>query len=268
MPYNSKELAFANDANTGASASPFVVAIVESGIRVLPDIINVCILIFVLSASNSDIYISSRTLYSLAKRNDMFSIFAYTNRRGVPVYSLAVSGLLACLAFLNAANDSKVVFGYLINLTTVFGTLTWISILVAHIFFVRARRAQGIAQHQLPYKSPAGLVGTYIALAGCIILTLFKNFNVFVYSSKRTYDPSFDYKNFITGYLGIPLYLTMIFGYKFTKRTECLKPTSVDLYSGKVTLNHVEWEDVEHNDEVEKDAIGHSLYARYIAWLF
>ena len=36
VPYNSKRLSFATKQTTGASASPFVVAIAESGIRVLP----------------------------------------------------------------------------------------------------------------------------------------------------------------------------------------------------------------------------------------
>ena len=36
VPYNSKNLSFANKQNTGASASPFVVAVTEAGIRGLP----------------------------------------------------------------------------------------------------------------------------------------------------------------------------------------------------------------------------------------
>ena len=36
VPYNSKELAFATTQSTSAAASPFVVAIVLAGIKVLP----------------------------------------------------------------------------------------------------------------------------------------------------------------------------------------------------------------------------------------
>ena len=46
IPYNSKELAFANDASTSASASPFVVAIKLAGINALPGILNGCIMPF------------------------------------------------------------------------------------------------------------------------------------------------------------------------------------------------------------------------------
>src|SRR5256885_8572947 len=133
VPYDSKHLAFANKASTGAAASPFVVAIIDSGIHILPGFLNGCILLFVFSAANSDLYISSRTLYSLAKEGNAPSLFLRTSRRGVPIYALTLSGAFACIAFMNISASSKVVFGYLVNLVTIFGILTWISILVTHI---------------------------------------------------------------------------------------------------------------------------------------
>src|SRR5205807_10635517 len=66
VPYNSPELIFANKQGSKASASPFVVAISLAGIKVLPGFMNGCILIFVFSAANSDLYIASRTIYGLA----------------------------------------------------------------------------------------------------------------------------------------------------------------------------------------------------------
>jgi amino acid transporter len=58
VPYNSPDLAFANEQNTGASASPFVVAAKLAGVQSLPGLINGCILVFVFSAANSDLYIA------------------------------------------------------------------------------------------------------------------------------------------------------------------------------------------------------------------
>lgn len=199
VPYNSKDLAFANGAGTKASASPFVVAIKLNGIKQLPGILNACILFFTFSASNSDLYIASRTIYGLAEQGHAPKIFKYTNKRGVPVVALLVSATMCCTAFLNCSDDSKVVFGYFVNLTTIFGLLSWISLLVSHIFFVRARKAQGITNDQLAYTAPFGLVGSYIALFFCVLIALTKNFPVFT-RNKKTYG-AFDYKNFITGYL-------------------------------------------------------------------
>lgn len=108
VPYNSPELLFANKASSSASASPFVVAIQLSGIKHLPGILNGCILLFVFSASNSDLYIASRTIYGLACEGKAPRILAKTDRRGVPIYALGLSALFALLAFMNVADDSKV----------------------------------------------------------------------------------------------------------------------------------------------------------------
>jgi amino acid transporter len=197
VPYDSDELAFANSASTGASASPFVVAIKLAGIKHLPGIVNACILLFTFSASNSDLYIASRTLYGLAVEGHAPKIFLWTDKRGVPVPALAMSALFCCTAFMNAADDAKTVFGYFVNLTTIFGLLSWISLLVSHIWFVRARNAQGITKDQMAYTAPFGLIGSYIALFFCVLIALTKNFSVF---TKGKYG-NFDYKNFITGYL-------------------------------------------------------------------
>jgi yeast amino acid transporter len=268
VPYDSKNLAFANKASTGAAASPFVVAMIDSGIHTLPGFLNGCILMFVFSAANSDIYISSRTLYSLAKEGSAPSFFAHTNSRGVPVYALALSAAFACIAFMNVSSDSKIVFGYFINLVTVFGTLTWISILVTHICFVRARKAQGLVKAQMSYTAPLGISGSYLALALCILITLFKNFDVFIHNPDRSYGPNFDYQNFITGYLGTPIYLGMIFGCKILKKTKSLKPSEVDLYTGKEAFDREEEEALADRAAEKQTNAGNWFYRHLVAWLF
>ncbi|EMD63666.1 hypothetical protein GGP41_005691 [Bipolaris sorokiniana] len=265
VPYNSPELSFANKATTGASASPFVVAIKIAKIPYLPTIVNACILLFTFSASNSDLYIASRTIYGLAVEGHAPKIFLWTDKRGVPVPALAISALLCCTAFMNVADDSKTVFGYFVNLTTIFGLLSWISLLVSHIWFVRARNAQGITKDQMAYTAPFGLVGSYIALFFCILIALTKNFSVF---TRGSYG-SFDYKNFITGYLGIPIYLICIFGYKFIMKSKMVRPHEADFYSGKAEIDREEEEFVAHA-AAKKAAGGRDgswFYKTFVAWL-
>ena len=111
----------------------------------------------------------------------------------MPYFALGLSALIACIAFLNVAGDSAQVFSYFVNLVSIFGLLTWISILVSHIYFVEARRAQGVVKSDLRYKSPFGLWGSYVSLAFCILISLTKNFAVFTHGDYG----DFDYKNFI-----------------------------------------------------------------------
>lgn len=237
VPYNSPELAFANKQSSKASASPFVVAISLAGIKALPGILNGCILLFVFSAANSDLYIASRTIYGLASQGKAPRILAHTDARGVPTFSLGLSALFCLLAFMNVSSSSKVVFGYFVNLVTTFG-LTWISILVTHIFFVKARNAQGISNDAMPYTAPFGICGSYVALFSCCLIVVTKNFNVF---TKGDYG-NFDYKNFTTGYLGIPLYLAIILGYKYWYNTKRIRPEMADMYDGKAEIDREEEE--------------------------
>lgn len=266
VPYNSSDLIFANSKSNSAAASPFVVAIRLSGISTLPGIVNGCILLFVFSACNSDLYTASRTIYSLAREGKAPRFLAYTDKRGVPVYSLALSALFSLLAFMNVAENSTVVFGYFVNLVTIFGLLTWISILVTHIYFVRARKAQGVPEAELAYVAPLGVWGSYGALGFCILIALFKNYTAFVHSPK-SYG-NFDYKNFITGYIGIPLYLAMILGYKLAYRKSSISPTKVDLYTGKEVYDREEEEFLAREEKGGRAHSGSWFYTTFISWLY
>ncbi|KAI1335714.1 dicarboxylic amino acid permease [Xylariaceae sp. FL0016] len=264
VPYNSEELAFATKASSSANASPFVVAVRLAGIPVLDHILNGCILVFVFSAANSDLYIANRTLYGLASDGSAPAIFRRTNRKGVPVYALALSSVFGLLAYLNVADDSKEVFTHFTNLVSIFGLLTWISILTTHIWFVRARRAQGMADAMMPYTAPLGLWGSYGALAMCCLVALTKNYDVFVGDFSTKYD------TFITGYLGIPLYLMLIFGHKLWTKSRGVKPHECDFYTGKDVIDREEEQFLAAKAEREagKTNKGGKFYKTWVSWLF
>jgi amino acid transporter len=147
------------------------------------------------------------------------------------------------------------------------GMLTWIGILVSHVGFIKATKAQQIPDDRFPYRSPFGLVGSYIALAFLSILILTKSFDVFV--------GGFDYKGFIVGYIGLPVYLTLLFGYKFWCGTKRVKNSEADLVTGVPTTSFAE-ERALHEAEMRERAkhqtgvarvIG-QVYRRTLAWLF
>lgn len=265
VPYNSEKLLFAIKAQAGASASPFVVAAETAGVEVLSHIINACICIFVFSAANSDLYIASRTLYGLASEGKAPAIFKRTDGRGVPVFALLGSAVFALLAFMNVSDDSTEVFGYFVNLTTIFGLLAWISILVTHISWCRARKAQGLRNNALPYVAPFGVYGSYFALFMCVIIALTKNYDVFVggFSTK--------YKTFITGYIGMPVYLILLVGHKIVTKSRAPAPQEVDLYTGKDVIDREEVEFLSLQ-EARLEAQGKSrrtwFYNRILSWLF
>ncbi|RSL64249.1 hypothetical protein CEP54_004794 [Fusarium duplospermum] len=268
VPYNSRELKFATESKkNNASASPFVVAAIIAGVPSLSHVINACICVFVFSASNSDLYIASRTLYGLASDGSAPAIFKKTDKHGVPIYALAMSACFALLAFMNVSDDSTKVFGYFVNLTTIFGLMSWISILTTHIFWCRARKAQGLADEALPYVAPFGAKGSYAALFMCILVALTKNYDVFVGGNFGKEK----YKTFITGYLGIPVYLGLIFGHKIITKSRGIKAHEVDFYTGKDIIDREEEEFLARKAALrESEGVkrGNWFYKTFVSWLF
>ncbi|AOW02144.1 amino acid permease/ SLC12A domain-containing protein [Yarrowia lipolytica] len=264
VAYDDPGLAFAKKASTSAAASPFVVAISNAGIKGLPHVINAAFLLFVFSAANSDLYIATRTLYGLAVNGKAPAIFSRTTKHGLPVYAMGLSTCFCALAYLNVSSSSETVFGYFVNLVSIFGLLTWVSILVTHIFFMRACKAQGIDRHRdLVWCAPFQPYGSYFALFFCILISIFKNFTVFI--------NGFDYKNFITGYLGIPLFLALNLGYKFFYKTKMVQPEEADFYTYKDVIDRQEEEflaEQARERELNPPGRGMKIYENTLGLLF
>ena len=138
MPYTEPRLL---DGSGTATASPFVIAIENAGIKVLPSIANAVFLIAAWSAGNSDIYASSRTFYALALEGQVPRIFRRCTKRGLPIYCVAVTGIFALLGgscfevcdqrvmspgYLNTGGKAAVTaFNWLYNISAITGIITW-----------------------------------------------------------------------------------------------------------------------------------------------
>ena len=105
--------------------------------------------------------------------------------------------------------------------------LTWISILVTHIGFTRTVKIHRIPAGLFPYRAPLREWGSWTGLILLCTLTITKGFEVFLHG--------FDYKNFIVQYIGIPVYLMCLFGYKIFYKTQRVRATEVDIVTGVST---------------------------------
>ncbi|KAI0064602.1 hypothetical protein BV25DRAFT_1823006 [Artomyces pyxidatus] len=231
VPSTSNDLFVANKSKTGAAASPFVLATTLAGIHVLNHVINAAILIFVLSAANSDLYIGSRTLYALAAEGKAPAIFRRVNRMGVPWPALILCTLFCGLVFLNVRSSSQKVFGWFVNLVSTFGAITWMCICYSHIRFMKALEAQGMSRGNLPYKAPFQPYGSWFALISTAIITIFKGFDTFI---------PFTTDTFVTSYIGLPTFVLFWGGYKIYYRSSVIPVEKVDLLSGKREIDEEE----------------------------
>jgi amino acid transporter len=188
----------------GAKSSPYVVAIANAGIDVLPSIVNAVILISAWSSGNSFLYISSRALYSLAVQGSAPRIFKTCNRWGVPYMAVGVSSLFCGLAYLNTASSGSTVFAWFVNLTNTWGMTSWVCCMIIYLRFRKACDVQGIRS---PYRNWFQPYGAYIAMVMFTFLCLINGFTVF-------FPSEWSASSFLTAYIGIPIFFVMYFGHR------------------------------------------------------
>lgn len=165
VPYDNEDLLGAGD----VTSSPFVIAIVQGGIKVLPSIMNAVILIAVVSVGNSSVYGCSRTLASLAVQGLIPKIFGYIDREGRPMVAIAFTNIIGLLCFLVASENESTVFTWLFSVCSLASFFVWFGICVTHIRFRLALSAQGRSTDEVAFISPMGVWGS---ITGAVILFL------------------------------------------------------------------------------------------------
>ena len=211
VPYNDKSLIGASSVD--AAASPFVIAIKTHGIKGLPSVVNVVILIAVLSVGNSAIYGCSRTMVALAEQRFLPEIFSYVDRKGRPLVGIAVTSAFGLIAFVAASKKEGEVFNWLLALSGLSSLFTWGGICICHIRFRKALAAQGRGLDELSFKSPTGVWGSYWGLFMVIIMFIAQ-----FYVALFPVGDSPSAEGFFEAYLSFPLVMVMYIGHKIYKR--------------------------------------------------
>lgn len=160
LPYDDERLAEGSSANT--RYSPFVLAINDAGVKVLPDILNAIITLAVISVANSCTYGSTRTIQAMAERGMAPSFMAYIDKKGRPVWCVLLQLAFGCLAYIGVAGNQGVIFSWLLSLSGLSCFFVWAAITFTHIRFRLAWKAQGYTLNQLPYQAPFGIYGSAI----------------------------------------------------------------------------------------------------------
>ncbi|CAR23947.1 KLTH0F04048p [Lachancea thermotolerans CBS 6340] len=164
---------------SNAAASPFVIGIQEVGIRVLPHIINACILTSAYSCGTSVLYGASRVLHSMAVNGAVPKIFATTNRFGTPYYSTAAASVFCLLAYLNCSDSSSVVFTWLSNIATISGFVDWMLVCVVYLRFRKVIEHANLTD-KMPFRKRFMKPLAYLSCGFFAILSLTNGYAVFV----------------------------------------------------------------------------------------
>ncbi|WP_285397395.1 amino acid permease [Lysinibacillus sp. fls2-241-R2A-57] len=209
--------------------SPFTMVFEKAGFAFAASLMNAVILSAVLSAGNSSLYASTRMLYSMAKEGQAPKIFAKLNKRGVPVAGMILTCAVGMLAFLASFFGDGVVYIWLMNAIGITGFIFWLGISVSHYRFRKAYIAQGYSLDDLPYRAKWFPIGPIFAIACGLIVIIAQNFQAFM-------AEEIDWGSVVAAYLGIPLFLSLWFGYKIIRKTKVVNLKDVDFEFEKNNL--------------------------------
>lgn len=197
---------------SGKTQSPFVTVMMRTHIAGAAEVINFIILIAALSAMNSQLYITSRMLFSLSRAGFAPRRLSQLTRNGVPVAALLVSTLgIILAAVLNARYHDRSFM--LLLAVSLFGPMfTWLMIFITHLNFRRHHAHTKLAFRMwgYPYTSILGAALMFAAL----VTTLFT----------RAFHPTLIY--------GIPLLivLTTAFWLRRTPPAAIVQPVIEETY--------------------------------------
>ncbi|KAF9364637.1 hypothetical protein BGX34_000873 [Mortierella sp. NVP85] len=224
--------------------APFTIVFLKAGMRGGADYMNAVIFTSVVSAANSDFYVATRMLLSLANNGWAPKFVGKTNKRGVPYVAVGITTLFSCIALVMIYAGASTVFDWLVSIIGSLIFLIWVCILFLHFRFRQCWKAQGRTPKDLPYQSWGYPYGHYLAMviATCCVvaswyLSIDSKPSLSMYSGPD--DPRYvaARTKWAQGLLGawFPWLqaITLYFGWKFYKKTKIIDPALADLDTGR-----------------------------------
>src|SRR5678815_1567035 len=127
----------------GVGESPFVSVLAKLGVPAAAHVMNFVVLTAALSSANANLYLISRTLFSLSRAGFVPPALGAVSRRGAPVNALLVSSLGLAAAVLIRALWPGSAYVALFGVALFGALLVWFMIFVTHIAFRRSARSLG-----------------------------------------------------------------------------------------------------------------------------
>ncbi|WP_027823807.1 amino acid permease [Laribacter hongkongensis] len=209
LPYNDPRLL--QSSVKDIAVSPFTLVLQATGVPAAASVMNAVILTAILSAGNSGMYASTRTLHAMAMQGQAPKIFARVSRHGVPVPALLLTTAVSALCFTSSLFGDQRVYLWLVNLTGLCGFIAWLGIAISHYRFRKGFLAQGRSLDELPYRARWFPFGPLFAFTLCLIVVLGQNYEAFFASH-------INWNGIIATYIGIPVYLAVWLGYRWKHR--------------------------------------------------
>ncbi|KAL5353608.1 histidine permease [Pseudogymnoascus australis] len=232
-----KRLLNEGTANANASASPFVIAIEDAGITVLPSVMNAVILIAILSVGNSAVFGSTRTLAALADQGHAPKILGYVDRKGRPIVAIALASTVGLIAYATESGQQGTVLSWMLSFSGLSSIFTWGSICLSHIRFRRAWELQGHSLDELAFVSQPGLAGSWVGFIFTVLVLAAQFWTGAWPIDYRKIGIKGQMKSFFVAYLTAIIVLVLYGGYKYRYKTKVWRARDMDLRTGRRELN-------------------------------
>ncbi|EGX93560.1 proline-specific permease [Cordyceps militaris CM01] len=226
VPYNH---AFINGAGTSVSSrSVFVIAAIEAGVPALAQFFNAMFVLSAFTCAINSLYVASRVLHTLALRGQTGPEFITRRlracRSGVPIRAVVATAMLMLIAYMGRSGSPGSRLDELSVNCTVSCLIVYATICATYMRFYNtlevAKMSEDTSAAQAasydrdsplyPYKSHGQWLKAFYGLVGSCILLLFNGVPAFL-------EKPFNVRKFVSAYVGIPVYILLVVGYKFRK---------------------------------------------------
>ncbi|MGY3315721.1 AAT family amino acid transporter [Peribacillus simplex] len=151
--------------SAGIDKSPFVRVMEILNIPGASGIMNFIILTAALSAMNSQLYASTRMIFSLSEQKQAPALFQKVSRKGVPIRALLISTLGIFLAAGVKVLLPDTSYAFMMGVSMFGAILTWFMVFISHLFF--RKRWEKSGGRKLPVK----MYGfPYLTILGALLL--------------------------------------------------------------------------------------------------
>lgn len=229
---------FSNDNffNESSNQSPWVIAFKSVKQCELANIINGVFVCIGISAASSQLYASSRTLYSMASQNKAPIVFTYCFKNGVPYTAVLFCGALGFLSLLCLDLRSTEALLLFVSIGSTGSVIMWLGMNLSFLrFYLALKRRPDIIDRnskEYPYKSP---FQPYLCIFGIVSTTLLLLMsgiqNFFVWKTS----------NFISSYMIIVIFVVLYVGYSIVRNSSIHHLEQIDLDSGRREMDRVLW---------------------------
>ncbi|CAO3588282.1 unnamed protein product [Absidia cylindrospora] len=228
IPHSNKNLL--SGANNVA-VSPFTPVVSKVGAKSAVDNMNAIILITIISAGNSGVYSSNRTLMGLANDGYVPKFFGKVNRWCVPIYEVSAICFVFFLGLLTSLFGSGVVFNWRTLLTSMAGLITWMIISITHLELRYDYLSENRSLSDMPYVAPLFLF--------CDIFVIVIDIIVIFGQGDCSFIGDISPGNAIGSYIGLILAVVLYVGRKALRRPAFVKYEEMGFETGTLQIEQV-----------------------------